>query len=258
MKRHNMTLQFGMLALAVAMLVGPAGATTITDDFQRANANTLGANWTTFSDLYFGIRDNMATNLSQVISPQAAMANGLTVTDATFTASADVQVTVQDVRRIGLALNIQPGGQDFYEVRWQASSGQIQVIRVTGGAHASVIGAETTGITATEQDIATLSVDSTSAGVFEVTIAQGVDSYTFTATDASPLTGGGLGLAFSDTGLGAGGTGVVSDVSELADPANSGAGWVRYHNFQATTVPEPGSMGLLALAGLGILRRRKR
>lgn len=220
-------------------LAASAGPITYTDDFNRVGSDSLGTNWT--SGLYsYVVRNNQATTLySSGAGPYVTSYVGVDLGSGAFTVQADVMITgsasIGNGEHVGLIFNYQ-NDSNYNVVRWTNSAsdpwGNLQAGYVKDGSYnipgtglyTAFTGSEPTG------SLKTITVSGDGAGNY--TLAIGSSTWNFSETE---FTGGGAGLYISNV---------------------HGEGSVIFDNF-ALTVPEPASLGLLALGGLALLRRRR-
>lgn len=224
-------------ALAVALFglgfAASAGPITYTDDFNRANAEDLGSNWyvNPVNTHEFVIRSNQAT----MEPPVTGFGNYMTYYSAVGTGSGafSVQADVNTAGNewIGLVFNAQ-NASNYSFVRWcnaGKDNNNLQAFTTVNGSW-STNQLFTHANTSPIGGLSTISVASDGAGNYTLTI--GSDSWNWTN---ATFTGGFGGLYYDDP---------------------HGEGSVIYDNF-SLTVPEPASLGLLALGGLALLRRRR-
>ena len=230
----------GIAAVLLGLgLAASAGPVTYTDDFNRVGSDSLGANWT--SGLYsYVVRNSQATTLyTEGAGPYVTSYVGVDLGAGAFTVQADVMITgsasIGNGEQIGLIFNYQ-NDSNYNVVRWTNSTsdpwGNLQAGYVKNGSYnipGTGLYTEYTGSEPTNS-LKTITVSGDGAGHY--TLAIGSSTWNFTETE---FTGGGAGLYISNV---------------------HGEGSVIFDNF-AVTIPEPASLGLLALGGLALLRRRR-
>jgi hypothetical protein len=210
-------------------LAASAGPITYTDNFNRTEpTENLGPNWT--CPLYqFVIRSDYATTYQPGGNNYMAYYNVAGTGAGAFSVQADVLTA--GAEWVGLAFNVQ-NAANYSFVRWTSTSkdsNNLQAFTVVGGAYATNQ-LFTHYANSPINTPSTIKVAGTGTGNYTLTI--GSDTWSFAN---ATFTGGFGGLYYDDP---------------------HGQPSVIYDNF-ALTVPEPASLGLLALGGLALLRRRR-
>ena len=230
----------------ISLLLGAssAWATIITDDFNRADTGlnssgaTVGADWhSSRTTGGWGITD-------QKVVASMTEANTVLYNDTLETVSGggtffslSLDVTASGVYWAGVVFNYQDA-DNFYWLRYKGTASNYSLVRFIGGSAKNVIATTITGTFATNTAY-TLTVASSNAYEFTYEIKETVGGSVMvsgTETDSeSAFTGGYAGILQSTTGPG----------------RNT------FDNFSLEVIPEPTTLGLMAVCAAGALFIRR-
>jgi len=182
------------LVLAFLLTIGAVllYAATASDNFDRADAETLGANWTTHcgATTWQIVTNAASPDIDAASGPCAEHYNA-----TTFTGNHESQATYSTAvnnKQIGPAARIQSGANTFYACEGDDNNGYYMV-EVTAGTSATLA---STATVLTVTDVLLISVDGSS-----ITCKKNGATVLGPITDTS-ITGGQPGVAISNTGIG--------------------------------------------------------
>ena len=229
--------------IMMAMGTSIAFGTLLTDDFNRADTtyssdgSLLGSGWNTSGDTNHLWRINSNEMQADVIGANdpAILYNTDLTLDTNFTYSADVRL---QGAYGGVVFHYQDK-DNYYAARIRSYGGVYQILRVVDGGVHTVINKSDGNFSGNQFYTFTVTSDNAYNFTLEIT-KQGESTVlnpTTTGTDAaSAFTGGYAGLYCG---------------------SNSASPDTRFDNFNVQTVPEPATVGLLALSAAGLMALRK-
>ena len=161
-----------------------------TDDFNRANANPIGGNWTTFSsEGAMQIVSNAITPAS-VSSDSGAWYNAIGWPNDQYSQLPVTILNGVSGAGLGPAVRVANGAQTYYRCAVDhAGSGNVELVRAVAGSHTTLW---TRTATFVDGDLVRLEVQGSTLRAFIAGVQVGADF-----VDGSPITSGNAGIAFS-------------------------------------------------------------
>jgi len=253
-----------IIILALGMTCGVAHAALFTDDFNRATTpfetgatTSIGSGYEltqTAGDRTASIRvlnptlqliqDNpggSTVNAGNIVFRQTGIELTNSGAGESFTVSGDLTTfsAAAGTLLYGLTFNYQPDGS-FYAARIDTGTDAtvMQFIRVNAAGATGAFGSVANSTPLALSSVYTLTIESSAVGVFNYTL------------DGANLDGGQLAGTATDTVLNL----ENGHAGFYASAANTTP---RYDNLSIQTIPEPATLGLIGLAGLGLFVRRR-
>ena len=225
MKKTLITL----LALASCSAVNAA---VYTDNFNRADSASLGANWTSFNaPVPPGIVSNQFSFTGDSGAYNVASYTAATALTSNFTVDVDF-TKITNGAQVGLLWNINATGNTYYHALLSGAGDSFLVQRVESGTPVAGFGGGTISANINNTDSYHMSLVGTPGGDFALELVNTTTSTTLKT------------FSFTDTAISGGQAGIYS----------AGWGWnSTADNFALNTVPEPGTIALISLAALGLL-----